>query len=382
MAELPGDQVGITAWSRLRRFHNPQFVTDMLIALHKLPLNQKSNASKQAAQIRYSLLQAREYYDACKVATLATQPTLLYYSAMHLALAEVLTKQTGESSLDRAREQHRHHGLDFKCTGRWLPGQRLDDVASRLRARPLIKEGGQRFGTFELWHRSAREAPIGGYITQSFQDVGATTTGFRLILGPKDAQLNGIHPDGLSFLDCIASIPGLEQTASEWGVPPQIIRAAINVSVGTTGNRSDCNLIVHPGRQPLLNAFFSNMIFFPAAVDRIDVKQPPSGIIVRWWEDENNFPTFRSIPHGCMAHTKEVKFWPEDRPLNEFGYLYIALFIAGNYARYYPDWWMRDIESSSPLALAIEQLLRVAEEQLPLLTLSELSRTSFVRSAP
>jgi hypothetical protein len=83
-----------------------------------------------------------------------------------------------------------------------------------------------------------------------------------------------------------------------------------------------------------------------------------------------------------MSHTEEVKFWPEDQPLNEFGFHYIALFIAGNYARYYPDWWMRDIETSSPLALSVERLIHIASIKLPLLTLSELSKTSFILAAP
>jgi hypothetical protein len=61
------------------------------------------------------------------------------------------------------------------------------------------------------------------------------------------------------------------------------------------------------------------------------------------------------------------------QPLNEFGFIYVALFIAGNYARYYPDRWVSDVENSTPLALAIEELLAVAETRMPWLILSELS---------
>jgi hypothetical protein len=74
----------------------------------------------------------------------------------------------------------------------------------------------------------------------------------------------------------------------------------------------------------------------------------------------------------------DCRFWPEAVPLNEFGYLYVALFIAGNYARYYPDRWVLDVENSTPLALATEELIRVADSRLPWLALSELERKYYV----
>jgi hypothetical protein len=58
--------------------------------------------------------------------------------------------------------------------------------------------------------------------------------------------------------------------------------------------------------------------------------------------------------------------------------LYVALYILGNYARYFPDLWMRDVEQSSPLALAVEKLLEVAAVRMPLAALSEMTRTCLV----
>ncbi len=75
-----------------------------------------------------------------------------------------------------------------------------------------------------------------------------------------------------------------------------------------------------------------------------------------------------------MWRKTEARFWLRNEPLNEFGFFYVALFIAGNYARYYPDKWLADVEQSSFLALAIEELLYLAEERVPLLALSELTR--------
>lgn len=85
-----------------------------------------------------------------------------------------------------------------------------------------------------------------------------------------------------------------------------------------------------------------------------------------------------SVPNGSMWRKSETRFWPVQEPLNEFGYLYAALFIAGSYARYYPDKWLWDVEQNSPLALAIEQVVNIAEQRMALLACSELSRTYLV----
>jgi uncharacterized membrane protein YiaA len=73
-----------------------------------------------------------------------------------------------------------------------------------------------------------------------------------------------------------------------------------------------------------------------------------------------------------------MRFWPGKVHLNEFGFYYVAMYILGNYARYYPDKWLRDVERATPLALAAERLLSVARDRMPLLALSEMSRSYFV----
>lgn len=101
-------------WSRLRQFHNTEWVTEQLIRLHKVDKGQYNNVKKQAQQIKYCLIQAKEYYEAARIVSLATKPVLMYYCIMSLALAEILLKQDGRSSLDVARGDNAHHGLIVK----------------------------------------------------------------------------------------------------------------------------------------------------------------------------------------------------------------------------------------------------------------------------
>jgi hypothetical protein len=145
------------AWAGLRRFQNVDLVANRLAELHGVPPTWRDHVRKQAQQLRYCLIQAREYFSAARSVSIATKPNLLYYGTMSLALAEILFKQSGDSSLDKARSEHRHHGLSMTAGG--VPrGANLELSASHIRAVPLNVDG-RRKGTFELWHQSSREHP-------------------------------------------------------------------------------------------------------------------------------------------------------------------------------------------------------------------------------
>jgi hypothetical protein len=147
---VPSTDAARYAWAGLGRFQNVPFVEEQICRLHNLGKADRQNERKQAKQIRYTLIQAKEYFDAAAIVTLATKPNLLYYSIMSLAIAEVLFKQTGASSLDAARAQHRHHGLQLRVTNTPQDAD-LETASAALIAEPLIRANGDRFGTFELW---------------------------------------------------------------------------------------------------------------------------------------------------------------------------------------------------------------------------------------
>jgi hypothetical protein len=113
----------------------------------------------------------------------------------------------------------------------------------------------------------------------------------------------------------------------------------------------------------------------------VDLREGPSGGILTWTVNRTVGELVISFPPGSMWKMDEARLWPTPEPLNEFGYLYVALYIAGNYARYYPDRWIADVEASTPLGLAIEQLMSTATERMALLTLSELMQTYYIPGA-
>ncbi len=192
------------AWSVLRKFQNVDLIATLLINVHKVPAKYHDDARKQAQQIRYCLIQAREYFRAAADVSTATKPNLLYYGTMSLALAEILFKQSGDSSLDRARQENRHHGLTM-TVGSTKKGADLKTAAEAIRAHPHLVLG-KRHGTFELWHKTSREHPLAGNATRHFES-GGSNIGFRCIFKAADNEYPPIPIAGLSLADCLSSIP-------------------------------------------------------------------------------------------------------------------------------------------------------------------------------
>lgn len=105
----------------------------------------------------------------------------------------------------------------------------------------------------------------------------------------------------------------------------------------------------------------------------INVTEFDSGCIISFNTSKEN-PVNIGLPQSSNWNDDEVRFMASREPLNEYGLIYVTLFMAANYARYYPEQWLVEIEKASPLALAIEELLTYSEKQVPLFALSEMSR--------
>jgi YaaC-like Protein len=194
------------AWFSLRRFHNVRFTAERISKIHQVPAKHVKNVEKQADQIRFFLIQAKEYFDASKTVTLVTRPVLLYYSAMCLATAEILFKHSGDSSLDCARDKHKHHGLTFVNKHSKRTIDKITLSAAGLRAKPAIRANQARYGTFELWHQTAREPPMPADIINRLP--GSGTIGYGAVVHGEDSRLGYLPECGVTLLDVMKCIPG------------------------------------------------------------------------------------------------------------------------------------------------------------------------------
>ena len=317
-------------------------------------------------------MQAREYADAARAVALATKPTRYDYPARSLALAEILLKQSGESSLDRARAHHRHHGLIFRDTRSGKITEEFEAASVGLIAKPMISAQDGRLGTFELWHRSAREDPYVGELKHHHL-AGGYRSSIEILGTPRDERMPLLSDNGLSLFDCLTHIPDLLSFLTSLGVESECLRGKISADVHEKQQRVVLHFTLHPSGKA--DAFLDEMRVPPGLVDRLEYKDYPGGGYISLTTDVASTDQGGLVlPPASATNKEEFRCWMGPQPLNEFGYIYVALFIVGNYARYYPDRWVHDVESSAPLALVTEELLAIAEARMPWLTLGELAR--------
>jgi hypothetical protein len=361
------------SWRRLAQFHNIEFTAKHISNLHGLNSKQIGNAKRQAEQIKYCLIQAKEYFDASMNVTLATRPLLLYYCTMSLALAEILIKQTADSRLSKLRENHNCHGLSLTMVTSSTTTDSLTNVSNQLVAKAQIDQHGNPKGTFEVWRQSAREFPLGGYFTS--RHGLAFTKGYRALFGPSDEPPPSLPNTGISLHQCLTNLPYLADTLARWSSRLEMVRATVANEMNNDTKQYSCTISIHPVSADLFDLFTSLCIMHPELVNHINITELPSGCIIQW---DPSQPFGASFPHATCITDQDTFFTCSKENLGEFGYLYISLHILGNFARYYPDFWIKHIEANSPLANTVDDLCNNALNRLPLLALSELSRTYYV----
>lgn len=320
------------AWRGLRRFHNTNYTSEKLVHAHAIPEKQKPNANKQADQIRLCLMLAKDYFDAAQTVSLTTKPVLIYYSIMNLAVAEVLFKQTGASSLDRAREQHRHHGLTCSV-GPHKPNDTLVTSSENLVAKPVLRDhGNERFGTFELWHRSARHHSAIGHSS----DLRNKTTTICTLTRPDDERKTLLPKSGVDLMYCAKRLPALSEFLAVHDVTQEVTRGAIFRQITKDGGA-----VIHHTFQPtnknLLMRVLDQFHFAPGHCEDITCELVGGGATMSLTLHPGNIRHWLSLCQTINENADQLYFMAEECPLNEFGLYYIAMFILGNYARYFPD---------------------------------------------
>src|SRR5664279_4155213 len=104
------------SWRRLLEYSNEDVAKEAIEKWHgNADRRTRANYKKQASQIRATILQAYEYFQAAEGSSLYTSPNHLFYGALSLASAVMLTRGNGAFSLDalRANSKNKNHGLEF-----------------------------------------------------------------------------------------------------------------------------------------------------------------------------------------------------------------------------------------------------------------------------
>ena len=303
----------------------------------------------------------------------------MYYSVMSMALAEALFKQSADSRLSKLRQTHNCHGLQFTVGSDIKPESGLSDILTNMIAKPQKKGTGENNGTFEVWRQSAREHPVANMHTTYTANASTAQENFITSLFGENVPPKEIPRSGMSLLRCLKNLPYLFDILNNFSIRSDLVRAKMK-----TTNRIEMNksvgireMIVHPTSRNLLKNFCNSMVMSPSVINNIEIDEFSSGFLMRYTTNENDYHYIRWPTSICMTE-QDVFFASEEQQFNEFGLLYIALHMIGNFSRYYPEVWGRHIEKSTAFSLIMDELCTHAMDRLPLLLLSELDRRYYV----
>lgn len=362
------------AWTRLTQYHNADFVCQILKRLHSPDPSQAANLKRHARDIRYCLVQAREYFDSASAVGYATRGVLQYYGVTSLALAQILLRGGGKFRLSELRKTEGHHGLTFPAPNVSVQGR--DAGVGALRAVPA-SIGGRRWGTFDVWHRLSRHYPTVGKLVRRYAEF-PNSWGPEILFVPDGDTPPPIPSAGLGLLSALQHLPGMVSHLALHEYQDSLARAKVQVEVELFGNNeTHTEVLVHPDRKEKLDQLRERFHAPPGAFERLTVDEYASGFRVSAKSDKDVRHMIR-WPIGVSHSIDLSHLYIDDFPLNEFGCFYVGLYCAGMYARYFPDMWMRDIELANERFGLLSSFLDLASHRLPIVALMDPSRTFYL----
>ncbi|MBY5891421.1 hypothetical protein HFN49_35330 [Rhizobium leguminosarum] len=358
-------------WRRLARFQETERVTERVMAERGIPKNQKLNVRKQMEQLAFSLNQAREYFRSAETSGPTARALMAYYGLIALANAEVLWSGDGMHSFDTRDVRFNAHGFDLV--------QDHQDL-SNFGARPKTDEQGIR-GLFGLWRQFATHIP-----NYAKQTIRYPEGGFSIVYNATSSVTTlrevpcPIEP--ITLLECLKHIPTMTPALEAYNEQTKLCRGQIEEDIalsedGKSFKTRTRSYIMHHLTDAAFHDIGSKFKIAPRAVSEFKMNRIGSGLSVVW---KANLPeqSLFTLPEVFANTKEELLFIGDGDHLNEFGYYYVALFIAGMITRYYPHIWIKEFRSNSKASTLIDELVDNALPRVPLLTTSALEQRAYL----
>lgn len=364
------DDIYAETWRQLLEFSNLELTIDVIARRHGEPTSKahRDNFAKQAAQARVCVLQAKEYFDAARAASLFTSPNHSYYGAVALASLIMLVLGDGTKSLDYLRSDNRnnHHGLDF-TTG---CNAKSASVAIALVEQSRVEI--LRFGHFpNLYKTLPKKGSAFALVKQSY---GSTSSrGMQSIGGYDVPAFDTIAGAKKTLLELLKYLPDLDSDLQRFGI------SAVRSRTSHEVQRKPDGLTTHTWRihgcrtEAELESLLEEFAVSSRLSDGLTFEGPDnstSGIVtlrfkvlddigIRWPSSRDTM-NHDTISYADMLETHEIID------------LYLVAYQLSMLSRYFPDIWVRCIESQCRAAKLIERATDIIAKKLPILALSML----------
>lgn len=387
MAWITTANVSSEAWRYVMEFANLDLALDALALRHGKPTrDQKRNFRKQAQQIRAALIQASEYFDAARTASLATSPNHLYYGMVSLSTAIMLLYGDGDKSLDRLRKlkASNHHGLDFTTNATATNCHQGMLLLKESRVTPRAN------GHFLNWY-STLPTHVPLYSQVSFQRGRMTNTRREQAGTENCATPAELVTRSWTLLDLLLYLPDLRNNLLRYqeSCPCSRMSYTITVKLDSAGrpreqdhywrihgadSHDDLLHILNQFRVPACNAGSFNC----------DIHAGASSCTVTFHRKADDVglpgkPLFQ-YPSMRVDMNQESYAFAKQLDTPEFVDAYLCAFGLSMLARYFPDIWITCLDSHCRATKIIERLVDILIEKAPLTAASVLANEDLVIS--
>ena len=376
-------------WKYLRFFLDVQATSEQICRMHNI--SRDNNVKKQAIQLGYCIRQAEEYFQASAQVGLPTRPTLLYYGAVSLSQALILLKKDGTHSFDALRKErrHRHHGLE-------LVGEpnikNPETFFSSLQCDIHTAKDGSPWGNFSLFYKSLTPGAtsIERYIyrkkKQKILNESSFLQGKSLIYYPDLPGIETLASVRLNSLELLKTLPDMFHRLKDLGIEPNLCEG--NVRLEATFHYEDEEAERDQRWEKIQETFH----FF---LNRISPDQKNN--LLNWYKQNNSlieinadYPTNLNLRLTIeYVDRNDTRYFLPDVVEDIYGQIYFILgpgnyageltgylailFCIGMLSRYYPDIWMKAIDTNVQIAELTDSFLNVAYRKFPNLILDQMT---------
>lgn len=372
--------------SRLRAYKNADHVFQRLVELHELPQKHHKSARTVAEQVRACIVNAQEHFAAASAVSHATKALHLYYGVMNYALAISIYKGGGDYRMDKLRELHASHGLTLSMASSCNARQDFKTLIQGIRAKPMLRPQSSdsppnAYGTFEVWRSQHREFPGATRLKRYSNTSGWYTVECVGKFVGNDQPPHPLPSAGVSLEQALRSIPALTPRLANLGIHSNLVGASFMMYLpDNQAGTLDIVLQPQPQFRQHVADFCKLMKFDEEALRYTTTKEyaySARSYSIQLGEDATVRGKIELPP--IVYSTSLISYLSSSGwDLGEFGAYYIALFIAGNIVRYYPDLWIPHIEADTEFSQVIEVVCNSAVTRISALAASELDREQIV----
>lgn len=366
------DNIGKESWRRLLEFSNIDLAVDEIERRHGKPStpSMHSDHKKQARQVRASILQAKEYFDAARAATMFTSPNHLYYGVVSLSSTLMLLLGDGTRSLDFLRRdaKNAHHGLRFStgCTAgnAAIDLKLIQDTHVEIVANGHFCNWYSTLPAFDSVYAYTTRQIEGGQLSSKEQVGGFATLPLRQLINSKFSALQLLH-----------RLPDLSHELGRYGVHVAWSRSTHKVHYPSSGSAKHTWFLHGAMTRDDLDAILAQFATVPRFADRFSysIEEGRTGGIVVFDHDPSlghglfQWPSVReTLDHSSISFAVELTTL-------EIVDCFLLSYQLSMLSRYFPDLWISCLESQCKAAKLIEQTVALLTTKFPLLALSLLS---------